>query len=179
MQYRYKDNKINLPKVPDYFQDIANTLLHDLVHIQESRIIKLEKIYSFLTIYGNFVKTFSVCSKGCSHCCSIDIQMTELEAIYIHEKTGKQITNPTGLLSTNNYSPCPFLNTNGECTIYDIRPFNCRTFHALDDPKYCETGEDHQLYNTYTSVYYSKFFEFLLEVLNETQEIYDIRDYFA
>ncbi|HIP33359.1 MAG TPA: YkgJ family cysteine cluster protein [Bacteroidia bacterium] len=177
--YRDKSDIIDLPKIPTHFVELANTLIKDIFTTEESKINKLEKIYNFLTIYGNFVQTFSVCSKGCSHCCSIDVQITELEAIYIQEKGHKQLKEYIHNKSINNYTPCPFLNSdNGECTIYNDRPFNCRTFHTLDDPKYCETNEEHQLYNTYTSEYYSKLFDILLQYLNRHQDIYDIRDYF-
>ncbi len=105
----------------------------------------LEKIYSFLDSYGIFVKTFSVCSKGCSACCKNDVFITSLEANYIAKKA--KISTKKTVKSTSKHSntPCPFLKNNS-CSIYSYRPFNCRTFFTLDNPKYCNTGDSHQIY---------------------------------
>jgi len=41
--------------------------------------------------------------------------------------------------TASNY--CPFL-INNNCSIYNFRPFACRTLHAAYNPKYCETNQN-------------------------------------
>ncbi|WP_248885695.1 YkgJ family cysteine cluster protein [Acidithiobacillus acidisediminis] len=90
--------------------------------------------------------SFSVCQKGCSHCCKYDVVVGRLEAKYISLKTNKNIDIGNSI-TTNHNSDCPFLLKKGECGIYEYRPIVCRTLHTLDDPSYCSTPDiPHQLY---------------------------------
>lgn len=178
IKYKDKNEPIELPQIPKYLYDMVNSLFRDLQYTNESKINKLQKIYNFLDEYGSFVQSFSVCSKGCSACCHIDVLVTELEAKLIDKKMGQKRKSPQGVFSMDHYSPCPFLDSKGECSIYNARPFNCRTFHTLDDPKYCETGEDHNLYGTNTSEFYSKLYNIVYD-LNNDKRFYDIRDYYG
>ena len=75
-------------------------------------------------------------SKGCSHCCHMDVQITALEADYIYLATGIP-HNPDAKLTINHKTSCPFLSNTGFCTIYDYRPLFCRTYHALSAPDLC------------------------------------------
>ena len=75
-------------------------------------------------------KNHLACKKGCDLCC-LNFSVFPLEFEVILEETGG-IFNP--LSKTNNISPetpasCSFLN-NHSCTIYNSRPFICRT-HGL------------------------------------------------
>lgn len=79
------------------------------------------------------------CQRGCSHCCHLTVTTTELEASYISAHTGDVISDKAVVDPTLTYNtPCPFLDLAlGECTIYEHRPYNCRTFMALDDSELC------------------------------------------
>lgn len=100
----------------------------------------LELIYAFIDkLNSRFVSTFVTCSKGCSHCCNMDVQMTTLEAEYIVRATGiaHNIDTP---LTTGHKTPCPFLSKMRVCTIYTYRPLVCRTYHVVSDPNLCSTS---------------------------------------
>lgn len=71
-----------------------------------------------------------VCKKGCDLCC-LNFSVFQIEFEVIREETGG-IYNPTQFASeTDSEKPgsCVFLN-NHACTIYESRPFICRT-HGL------------------------------------------------
>ena len=86
------------------------------------------------------VEPNSVCSRGCSYCCKIPVEVTYLEASYIASKTGAKLndlTKPKAHKPDN--SPCTFLKDQ-ECKIYKYRPLACRSFATMDSPDYCKAG---------------------------------------
>jgi len=109
-------------------------------------------------------------------------RLTDLEAALIEEQIGRKRKLPKGTPSVLSTEKCPFLSKNRECSIYYCRPFHCRTFHTLDDPKYCKTGEDHQVYGSWAGQYTTGLYRKLNDVLNhfnENRPSYDIRDFFG
>ena len=181
MQYRDKKEKITLPEIPCHYQDKLDALLHEIKSKNERAVLKLKKIYSYMDEFHEFVSTFTVCGKCCSHCCKIDVHITKLEAKFIESESGQPARQDLVKRSSGNMSDCPFLNIDGSCSIYAIRPFNCRTFYTLDNPKYCETGEPHKVYGSSNGVYYVTIFDELNDILlklNKHANTFDIRDYF-
>ena len=89
--------------------------------------------------YQKVVAKEAYCKRGCSWCCRVPVTVTAVEMQYIHDTLGidahhlkkgeEKELEPDG-------TPCPFLK-NGECSIYDSRPFNCRVFASMDDPSNC------------------------------------------
>lgn len=99
------------------------------------------------------------CRRGCSHCCYLLVYLTLPEALAIAERLlssperlkevrraiAAQLTTLTDpLITQHSYfrqqHPCIFLN-NSECTIYDVRPTECRYYYVLSSPDLCgETG---------------------------------------
>jgi Fe-S-cluster containining protein len=64
-----------------------------------------------------------VCARGCSGCCVDDLTVFEVEADKIRR-------GAASLLATAAPHPpgrCAFLGTEGECRIYTLRPYVCRT----------------------------------------------------
>ena len=182
MKYRDKKNEqIDLPEIPQELYQGFEKVYNHLNSTNQRPLLKLKKIYDFMEIYSDFVPTFTVCAKGCSYCCSIDISVLEVEAKYIEENSSIKIKRPLKGPTHGNKSKCPFLSGN-ECSIYEIRPFQCRTFFTLDDPKHCENGEEYKIYGSfvggYTLEFYKKFDEILHE-LNGNKSILDIRNYFG
>ena len=136
-----------LPKVPKKLSQEFRALLLSLKSSTASPLSRLGKIYAYLDEYNAFVATFSVCKPKCSHCCRIPVQITELEANYISGHTGRKIqVSRQSHSSPVPQSPCPFLDKNELCSIYEVRPFNCRAFHTIDDPKFCKTNVPHLVY---------------------------------
>ncbi|GFO70449.1 hypothetical protein GMLC_40280 [Geomonas limicola] len=171
-----------IPTVPDEFFDEFTVLLKQLETVNERATLKLRKIYSFLDKFSDFVSTFTVCGKGCSHCCKIGVGITDLEAKMIEETTGRVRKQPKTGAAHADPTPCPFLDASGACTIYSCRPFNCRTLYTLDDPEFCRTGEPHFIYGSsdgqYSVYFYAKLNEVLVR-LNGRKPVYDIRDLFG
>lgn len=117
------------------------------IHYQEL----VELIYKTVDFYyKHTVEADAVCSKGCSWCCRVPIDVTAIEAKYIEDKTG----NMTADLGDSkdwhrlpDKTKCPFLK-NDECSVYEFRPFNCRVFATLDSPDYCiDGGTKHNIVN--------------------------------
>lgn len=184
IKFRHKSDLRELPEIPNELQQGLKTLLKDKINADGLTFFeRLEAIYSYLDKYNVFVATFSVCSKGCNHCCTNDVLISRLEAEYITYKGGDVLDQGT-TITTNNKGRCPFLATNGSCSIYENRPFNCRTLHTLDDPKYCKNGTDtHQIYGSASGGYgvpaYSTLAGWLKKIHQINNQPYrDIRDWF-
>lgn len=168
-----------LPPIPEYIIEEYYFQQKNLASINEKPFDQLDRVYKFLNTYGEFVKTFSVCGNRCSACCKSDVLITTLEAEYIEIKTGiktKKLKNYT----TSHNSNCPFL-LDESCSIYEYRPFNCRTLYTLDDPKYCISGEEHQLYGLQggKGITILEELKKYVDRLNQKRPIADIRDFFS
>ena len=126
-----------LPMVPHDLLDEADHLINVRLNGPETLIEHLKWAYAFLDkVNRQHVSSFATCSKGCSHCCRMDVQITAFEAEYIMLATGIPC-KPSPSLTTGHKMQCPFLSGSGICTIYDCRPLFCRTYHLLGDPKLC------------------------------------------
>lgn len=97
--------------------------------------------------------TTVTCQRGCHHCCYHPVLISVLEGISIfrwlaehghwthalkrelegHHRTVVGLDYAIWMLSL---IPCPFLKE-GECDIYEGRPFFCRTTYSTGDPYYC------------------------------------------
>ena len=88
------------------------------------------------------------CVKGCAHCCHMPVLAAEAEAKIIGRAIGRVPVSaeqaaavplaesreiPQSELSRHYGVACPFLGTDGACTIYESRPLVCRHHIALDD----------------------------------------------
>jgi Fe-S-cluster containining protein len=92
------------------------------------------------------------CRMGCNYCCHLQVSCHVPETIRIAEhlrktRTAKELaalatkmeqhSNLRAGLSkkqkaSGNVAPCPFLGSQGECTIYEVRPLVCRTYHSFN-----------------------------------------------
>ena len=59
--------------------------------------------------------------------------------------------------------PCPLLDKNGSCSIYDIRPITCRVYVSFSDPTYCRPGR----------ILGDKALTYLLDVSKKTDGLFD------
>lgn len=116
-------------------------------------ILPLQKSYQrFDKIIAKSIEespTKPACKAGCSYCCYYKVEVKAHEILLIHEHMQKHLTaelrsqiltsaqdntdlistlTPKEHLSTN--IKCPFLIAN-QCSIYEVRPFRCRSFHAV------------------------------------------------
>ena len=126
-----------LPFPDEYLAEAAR-----LVNVEFNRpgmlLEKLASAYAFIDkVNSEHISKFTSCNKGCSHCCRIDVQLTNFEAEYIAVMTGVPHVIDSELSKGHRGSPCPFLKNNGECSIYLYRPLFCRTYHVMTEPALC------------------------------------------
>lgn len=95
-----------------------------------SSLKKLSSIYELLDSIGAYIAPATPCKKGCSNCCHYSVTVSELEIQFIetHAKK-KRLKVPLPHADFHGHA-CPFLKNNA-CSIYAVRPFVCRRFHAL------------------------------------------------
>lgn len=170
------------PDVPVSYIGKVNDLL-EFLNSGHELARKIDAVYRLLDEIAPFVASFASCSKGCAHCCHVDVQMTTLEAEYINIKTGITHNIIQGTTTGNN-SACPFLTPAGECGIYAMRPILCRTYHALGDPAFCATGDAERIEygsvaNNYGNNFYATFVGWMRSQNDHLGgELKDIRNFF-
>jgi len=182
MKYRTIEEAKNI-KIPDYPESIYreyNFLASYILASNDSAIEKMSKIYAFTDKCISLIAHHFVCKLGCSHCCHINVHITTLEAYYIGQKHHVEINHdrPFSFNYGQDRTPCTFLSKEGKCTIYSDRPFVCRVFHVLDDPKYCEKQTPNHV--TYSITEHKLFIELneMIKHLNNEKPTKDIRDFF-
>jgi Fe-S-cluster containining protein len=107
-----------------------------LQHEASSPRSKLPKLYTLMEIVGEVRAPHLACGAGCTSCCrNIPVFISDLEAKHITAATGRPAANlPAGrhgLQAHQIDTPCPFLVDN-LCSIYEHRPFNCRSVAVVD-----------------------------------------------
>lgn len=177
-----KIDTIQLPDIPEPYFEKANALFLELNVPGIDLLTKLEKLYRYLDDFSNYISEHATCQKGCSHCCSYDVQITTFEAEYIYSRTGVP-HNSESAFSINNDRPCPFLAPKGHCGIYAYRPIVCRMFHALGDPENCENGKDQYQYGSpqigFSNPIYKRLAEWVhFQNIHAGGHCKDIRDFF-
>ncbi len=124
-------------------------LIRDMVERGALTSAVLKKAFSIVDqIWEKDIAKHITCKRGCSHCCTIPVAITNFEAQLLasHTRRTADYSEETCLTpSENAEAPCVFLKNN-ECSVYEVRPFVCRAFGSFEDPKYCEEGSsDHYL----------------------------------
>lgn len=180
VKYIERDETRVLPDIPENVIAACQTLQVKLDSVKNNPFLEISLIYGFLDTFGEFASTFTVCQKGCSACCKIGVEMTALEASFIEKNTSHRIvSNKQRKLKTN--TDCPFL-IDGICSIYEYRPFNCRTFFTVDNPKHCETpNEPHRTYGSLGGQDINIIYQFrkYIDHLNGKRKKSDIRFFFG
>ena len=124
----------------------------------------------------------SVCVKGCSHCCILDVSVTLLEAAYIENNTKHKIINGGKVRrAERNTEYCPFHDEKtSSCSIYFFRPLACRWFFTMDDPAHCEDPKKSHAISasngTPTNPHLKSLFSYVEESSNGDRR--DIRQFF-
>ncbi|WML35029.1 SEC-C domain-containing protein [Clostridium sp. OS1-26] len=119
----------------------------------------------------SYFTKYASCKKGCSGCCHIYMDCTAIEAELIREyilknfnekqimslndkikETINQIPEYNEILEASNkidlinkygakHLPCIFLSEDNSCSIYDVRPFNCRKLISFSKNSDCMEGD--------------------------------------
>ncbi|WP_324172244.1 YkgJ family cysteine cluster protein [Sulfurimonas sp.] len=143
-----------------------------LQSLNKDNINLLQEIYQYIDKIVSTQDKVISCSKGCSRCCKMDIQITELEANYISKMTKIQYTN-NNKISNKHTNNCPFLK-NDLCSIYEYRPLYCRYHVIYSNPDNC--GLPHEQEEKFSNSFINKIQMYNL-ICNKGYK--DIRDWFV
>ncbi|CAJ6620429.1 Flagellin N-methylase [Burkholderia pseudomallei] len=103
-----------------------------------SRKKRLRALLTVVSDVRAVAAPFVPCRMGCSGCCYQQVAIAQLEAEHIHDCHGHQMArviqrasiDSVGTFGRN--TPCTFLDADGNCAVYDARPFACRNQVSLD-----------------------------------------------
>lgn len=110
--------KTALPPIPKKLVDDWQNVVDTKLNVPGGTMLtRLEAVYGYLDRYAEFVSSFSVCSKGCSHCCSIDVSVSRLEAEYIMWKGGPTLDQHGKTQTTGHKDTCTFLAEDGDLSV--------------------------------------------------------------
>lgn len=126
------------PKIPKNVVKYISREFNALMNRDYDNPVKImDDFYKLFDVALKHLGKSSVCTRGCSHCCYVNVAATDLEVAYIEYKTGDTVTNyDKQKLTDKTGEKCRFL-VNNECSIYEYRPAACRAFFTIDDPKFC------------------------------------------
>jgi Fe-S-cluster containining protein len=92
------------------------------------------------------------CKTGCTHCCFIDVDISEDEAAVISNycnengiKIDKEYLEKQAVVGRKTYSElsrCVFLKQDNLCSIYPVRPIACRKHWVKTDPSLCDFSDN-------------------------------------
>jgi hypothetical protein len=129
---RQNFEKINR-EIPTSLRAREKFLYENLTNSRLDPLKRLEALYSEMDVIYSFIKQFSPCKKGCSHCCHYEITVSIVEVEYI-----KRNIKIKGKIRSQRGKACPFLRQ-GICSIYPYRPFLCRRLLSLaDSERWCK-----------------------------------------
>ncbi len=168
----------------------ARTLLAQFLDNHGVRLPVLGKAMEEFTTSVFELPKEAACKAGCAYCCHLRVGVSIPELLVVFDELQVQ-TAPEGLayfksrivetVSKGNTltedfwhttgTPCPFLNHQGQCLIYAIRPFSCRAYHSTDIT-ICKQGYEDKcevqvpcfpLYRVTTDMYSSVFIKVLAD----------------
>lgn len=120
------------------FENDFDLKLEAIVMRNASLKSKIRHLQLVTSEFREPIKHLVPCQKGCSICCYIQVEISEVEAGIIGEASSrKPVVLPPGIQTTDMRflgrpdTPCPFLFDNS-CSIYEYRPVVCRHHTLLD-----------------------------------------------
>lgn len=146
VEHKFKTTRSHdLPEIPKMSHKLKHKILNYLNNKKPvERLDRVKTIYSLVDEVIAEMEPMTVCRKGCAWCCAIPVEVMPIEIKYIVKNTGLK-PQKTGFIpiagQEHNFGYCPLLDqTTGTCSVYEYRPFNCRTFVVYDSPEYCKRG---------------------------------------
>jgi Fe-S-cluster containining protein len=133
------------PKVPGISKELVIKIKNYLEGEKpKNKFERMKQIYALADAITYEKRDYIVCRKGCAWCCAIPTEILPIEVEYIENNTTWKRSETNYQIvpgSENNVGYCPLLDQQtGTCSVYEYRPYNCRTFVAYDSPEYCQRG---------------------------------------
>lgn len=117
---------------------------------QDPRMSFQDKADGMMTVAEGISLTitpYTPCTKGCSHCCYMAVEVSAFEADMISRYLGRKKATEGQVVTVDNIADakreqdasvakytgvrCSLLGQDGKCTVYPVRPIACRTHHNL------------------------------------------------
>jgi Fe-S-cluster containining protein len=105
---------------------------------------RLREVYLGYEKAAEEFKRQAVCRRGCTSCCTIvgNVDVVTLEGLIIRERIAgmppdagekimKRLAENKSRYERGTQADCAFLDGDGACVIYDIRPFSCRQLYSV------------------------------------------------
>ena len=128
----------------------------------------------FLRLHTEIFAEYDCCA--CNNCCKlydVTVNQNDIEIIAAHLNLSESdfteqylITNGEDLIMKD--KPCRFLDAEGKCEIYEIRPSVCRNFPYTDQP--------YRLYNMYGLLSFSEECPVIFEIIKRLKRIYNYKE---
>lgn len=170
---------LTLPPIPSELFEQGRLLNRKAQAGGMSRHSILRGIYDLVDKTSAVVEPMTVCSAGCSACCSIPVGVTELEASYIARNANIKMQTVMQSSERHDTTPCPLLTQDRRCSVYQWRPLVCRVYAVFDDPALCaELDTEHVTYNSQSNPIFDESRKWIWH-LNGQGVMADIRSFFA
>ncbi|EJR72801.1 SEC-C metal-binding domain-containing protein [Bacillus cereus] len=168
-------------------EELLNTMLDIVMYLKENVRISEEKGIELIDVlFKSLDQVFkqlqknAPCRKGCIACCFQPIKLATIEESRIRniisEEIKKNIKNnyketikrskiPISQINKDSSrikyaEPCPLLDLeNRKCTVYDERPFACRTYFVANAPDICN------MYDGKVTIYKNQGYQELVEIV--------------
>lgn len=148
------DFKLDIPPISPALVEELKTFFKKNFNTKKNQLETLKRVYELADKITNEKDSYHVCRRGCAWCCAIPLEVFPIEIEYIEKHTDLKRKPKTYQKSSTpwNVGYCPLLDQEtGECTVYEWRPFNCRTFVVYDSPEYCKRGFEGEEISHWTS----------------------------
>ena len=127
-----------LKSVPHKLQVKIDGLPKHLERIDAGKTDKLRALFRTVDQSSQHLQKFAACKRGCSSCCFLPVSISAAEVEYIEKHTGAKRTSVQPHRNVLG-EPCPFVE-DGECSIYEHRPYACRRHLAFTKTStWCDT----------------------------------------
>lgn len=171
---------------------IAQKIVNRLLKSPLSPAERVRRLWPLIDEKVALAKGIAACKKGCSHCCHIPVGLTTVEAEIIGKHIGKKPRPaPPGKhglgrsgkgafadVRSGYDNPCPFLE-NDLCSIYEVRPVECRQLVNLDvDNLLCHLHVDEVFNVPYMDMRDFETASVMLQGVSEYNRLADIREFF-